>query len=282
MSLRGFQYAAKTGKFAGTKRWMPAMLLVCSSVIMLGVVSSAPAFPVPPPQAKKWADQMPDGDGKKIIAAKCQLCHTLERVVTSHRTKDDWESVINLMVEQGAALSDDETKTVIDYLAANYPPKDAAVPTAGATSAAGASGTAGGASAAPGSSAAPGGTATMVFDPDQAQFSAPPDSLGMPKGITMALVSGDPTKPGLFSVLLKLPADLMIPAHWQSTDVDFVVLRGTYQVGNGDAFDASKLQGINPGQLVHVPAQSHQFGQAKGATVVLLYGVGPLSVNWGQ
>lgn len=279
MSLRGSQHAAKAGKFAGTSRWMPAMLLVCSSVVMLVAVTSAPAFPVPAPQAKKWADQMPDGDGKKIITAKCQLCHTLERVVTSHRTKDDWESVINLMVEQGAALSDDETKTVIDYLAANYPPKDASAPAAGAASAAG------GSSAAPaagGPGSAPGGSATMVVDPDQAQFAPPPDSLGMPKGITMAVVSGDPTKPGLFSILLKLPADLMIPAHWQSTDVDFVVLRGTYQVGNGDAFDASKLQGITPGQMVHVPAQSHQFGQAKGATVVLLYGVGPLSINWGQ
>ena len=264
MSLRGFQSGVKAGKFVGNNRWMPAMLLVCSGLTMIVAVTSAPASPVPWPQAKKWADQMPDGDAKKIITSKCQLCHTLERVVTSHRTKDDWASVVNLMVEQGAALNDDETKTVIDYLAANYPPKDAAAPAAG------------------GSGAAPGAASTTVVDPDQAQFSAPPDSLGMPKGITMAVVSGDPAKPGLFSVLLKLPADLMVPAHWQSTDLDFVVLRGTYQVGNGDAVDASKLQGINSGQVVHVPAQSHEFGQAKGATVLLLYGIGPLSISWGQ
>jgi len=242
---------------------IPVFLLFCSLVVILvGGVSAAPASPAPsPPQAKKWADQMPDGDGKKLLVAKCQLCHTLERVVTSHRTKDDWEAVIALMVEQGASLTDDESKTVVDYLATNYPPKGAAAP-AGA-------GTAG---------TAPG----MIVDPDQAQFTAAPDSLGLPKGVMMAVVSGDPTKPGLFSVLFKLPADQMIPSHWQSTDVDSVVLRGTYELGNGDAYDAGKLQAVNTGQVIHIPAQSHQFGHAKGATVVLLYGVGPLSITWGQ
>lgn len=271
MSLRSSGHTVNPGGLAGVHRWMPGILLLCSCVMMLALgVSSAPAAPAPAPQAKKWADQMPDGDGKKIIAAKCQLCHTLERVVTSHRTKDDWQSVIDQMVEQGAALSDDETKAVVDYLASNYPPKDAAA------SPAAASGTA------PTAGPASGAATAMIIDPDQAQFAAAPDSLGLPKGVTMAVVSGDPTKAGLFSVLLKLPASQTIPPHWESTDVDFVVLRGAYQAGSGDAFDASKLQAINAGQVVHVPAQTHQFGQAKDATVVLVYGVGPLSITWGQ
>jgi quercetin dioxygenase-like cupin family protein len=279
VSLTGHRRVIGSGKATGMnrsmRRWLPAILLACSSVIILaGAVTSAPASAVPAPQAKKWADQMPDGDGKKIIAAKCQLCHTLERVVTSHRTKDDWQSVIDLMVEQGAALSDDETKTVVDYLAANYSPKDAAAPAAGTTGAA----PAGASGAAPAGGAAP----TMIIDPDQTQFNAAPDSLGLPSGTTMATVSGDSGKPGLFSILLKFPPDQMVRPHWMSTDVDLVVLRGTFQVGNGDAFDASKLQTISPGQVLHIPAQSHQFGQSKAATVVLVYGVGPLSITWGQ
>jgi quercetin dioxygenase-like cupin family protein len=241
---------------------IPAILLLCSLVLILvGGVSAAPPLPAPiPAQAKKWADQMPDGDGKKLIVAKCQLCHTLERVVTSHRTKDDWAAVIALMVEQGASLTDDESKTVVDYLVTNYPPKGEAAPAAGPA----------------------GASTTMIVDPDQTQFTAAPDSLALPKGVMMATVSGDPTKTGLFSILLRLPADQMIPAHWQSSDVDVVVLRGTYEVGNGDAFDAGKLQVVTPGQVVHIPAQSHHFAQAKGPAVVLLYGVGPLSITWAQ
>jgi hypothetical protein len=262
VSTKGFSSATATGKIAG--RWIPAILLSSSlALIFAGALHSSPAPASPVPQAKKWADQMPDGDGKKLIVAKCQLCHTLERVVTSHRTKDDWQAVIALMVEQGADLTDDQSKTVVDYLAANYPPKGAAAP-------AGAAGS------------TPGAAPSAIVDPDQTQFTAAPDTLGVPSGVTMAVVSGDPTKPGLFSVLFKLPADQMIPPHWQSTDVDSVVLRGTYELGNGDSYDASKLQAVSPGQVVHIPAQTHQFGHAKGATVVLLYGVGPLSITWGK
>jgi hypothetical protein len=262
VSSRGEKNVANSRQAFHRALITPAFLLLGSVVVMLiGAASSFPASPLPiPPQAKKWADQMPEGDGKKLIVAKCQLCHTLERVVTAHRTKDDWEAVIALMVEQGASLTDDESKTVVDYLVANYPAKGAAAPGA----------------AAPG-----GGAPLMIVDPDQASFTTPPDSLGFPKGVTMAIVSGDPAKPGLFSVLLKLAPDQTVPPHWLSVDVDSVDLRGSYQLGTGDSFDAAKLQAVNPGQVVHIPAQSHQFGQAKGTTVVLLYGVGPLSITWG-
>lgn len=256
------------------RRSLPGILLASSLALVLGLaLRPVPASASPVPQAKKWADQMPDGDGKTLIVAKCQLCHTLERVVTSHRTKDDWQAVISLMVEQGADLTDDQSKTVVDYLATNYPPKGAAAP-AGAA--------AGSASAPAAGASAPAAAPSMIVDPDQTQFTAAPDSLGVPSGVTMSVVSGDPTKPGLFSVLFKLPADQQIPPHWQSSDVDLVVLRGTYELGNGDAYDATKLQPINAGEVIHIPAQTHQFGHAKGATVVLLYGVGPLSITWGK
>ena len=254
-------------------RWMPAALL--SSALVLALVSAirptpASATPTPAPQAKKWADQMPDGDGKKLITAKCQLCHTLERVVTSHRTKDDWDAVISLMIEQGAALTDDEKKTVVDYLAANYPPKGAggaAAPAAGGSSSSGTT---------------MGTGPSAIIDPDQTSFNAAPDALGFPSGTTVAVVSGDPMKAGLFSVMVKFPADQQIPPHWASTDLDAVVLRGTFEAGNGDAYDASKLQGVTAGQVLHIPAQSHHFAHAKGTTVVLFYGVGPLSITWGK
>lgn len=278
MSTKILSNAISAARIVGRQvpgRWLPAILLTSSlALVFAGALHPLPASASPAPQAKKWADQMPDGEGKTLIVAKCQLCHTLERVVTSHRTKDDWQAVISLMVEQGADLTDDQSKTVVDYLAANYPPKGAAAP-AGASA-----GSSAPASAAGGS--APAAAPSAIVDPDQTQFTAAPDSLGVPSGVTMAVVSGDPTKPGLFSVLFKLPADQQIPPHWQSTDVDSVVLRGTYELGNGDAYDATKLQAINPGEVVHIPAQTHQFGHAKGATVVLLYGVGPLSITWGK
>jgi quercetin dioxygenase-like cupin family protein len=183
--------------------------------------------------------------------------------VTSRRGKDDWEAVIGLMLDEGAALTEDEAKTVVDYLTANYGPRRAARATPAAPA------------SAPAASAP-----SMIVDPDQTQFLTPPDSLGLPAGVQVSMLSGDFAKQGLFSALFKLPDDQKIDPHWQSADLSLVVLRGTYELGNGDAYDAGKLQPVNAGEVVSIPAQSHHFGHAKGATVILVYGVGPLSMSW--
>jgi len=246
---------------------VPGILVACSVLLVLAGGSVAPAAPAPA-QTKELSSQMPDGAGKKIIVEKCQICHSLERVVTSQRSKDDWQAVIDLMVEEGAPLTDDETKTVVGYLAANFGPKG----TASASAASAAS-----AQAAP--SAAP-SAPSMIVDPDQTQFAAPPASAGFPSGVQVSPISGDLSKPGLFSLLVKLPDGQKLDSHWVSADINVAVLRGTYEWGNGDAFDVGKLQAVNAGEIVRVPAQAHHFGQAKGATVLLVYGVGPVTMTW--
>ncbi len=233
--------------------------------------SVAPAAPAPLPQTKELSSQMPDGAGKKIIVEKCQICHSLERIVTSKRSKDDWQAVIDLMVEEGAPLTDDETKTVVNYLSANYGPTGSAPASAPpATSAPAAS------ASAPAAPSAP----SMIVDPDQTQFVTPPASLGLPAGVQISMITGDFSQPGLFSALVKLTDGQKLDPHWLSTDLNLVVLRGTYEWGNGDAFDPGKLQPISAGQMIRIPAQAHHFGQAKGATVFLVYGVGPVSMTW--
>jgi hypothetical protein len=102
---------------------IPGSLLILSVAVVFLVGWPAPAAPAPVPQNKQWAAEMPEGDGKTLIVTKCQICHTLERVVTSHRTKDDWEVLVELMVEQGAPITDNESKTVVEYLFANYGPR---------------------------------------------------------------------------------------------------------------------------------------------------------------
>ena len=246
---------------------VPGILVACSAVLALAAGSVAPAAAVPRAQAKDAASQMPDGAGKKIIVEKCQVCHSLERIVTSRREKDDWQAVIDLMVEEGATVTDDEVKTVVNYLSANYGPNGPAA-AAPVTPAA----------APPAAASAP----STIVDPDQTQFVTPPDSMGLPSTVQMSMISGDFTKPGLFSALMKLPADQKIDPHSQSVDLNLVVLRGTYEVGNGDTYDAGKLQPLNAGEVVRFPAQLRHFGHAKGATVILVYGVGPVSMTWGS
>jgi quercetin dioxygenase-like cupin family protein len=255
----------RLGSPPGNAATIAGILLLCSLVFMVvGTVSAAPA---PAPQSSKWAAQLPEGNAKTIIVAKCQLCHTLERVVTSNRPKSEWDDLIQVMIGRGAPVSSDEAPIVVDYLAANFGP--AGSPPAAAQP------------ASPGQSSATaeGSAKNLVVDPDQAQFLAAPASLGFPDSVKMSIISGDPSKPGLFSVLLKLPASAVIAPHWASVDVNIVALRGTFGFAEGDTFDAAKLQTLNPGAVLHVPAQTHHFAQAKDSTIILFYGVGPLSIT---
>jgi len=244
---------------------VPAILAACSVVLVLAGGTVAPAAAPPAaPQTKEFSAQMPEGAGKKIIVEKCQICHSLERVVTSQRSKDDWQAVIDLMVEEGAPLTDDETKTVVNYLAANYGLKGSAAPPA----------------AAPAEPAPAPSTPSTIVDPDQTQFVTPPDAMGFPAGVQVSMLNGDFSKPGLFSALIKLPDGQRLDPHWLSAEFNLVVLRGTYEWGNGDAYDPGKLQPVSAGQIIRVPAQAHHFGHAKGPTVLLVYGAGPVTMTW--
>src|SRR6266436_5924524 len=68
---------------------------------------------------------LPAGEGKAIVEAKCNQCHFLRRLTQMRWTHDNWEKKIAWMRERiherGAVdLTDQEVKTVVDYLAANF------------------------------------------------------------------------------------------------------------------------------------------------------------------
>ena len=69
--------------------------------------------------------KLPDGPGKEIVEAKCNQCHFLHRLTQQRWTHANWEQKIKWMRERiherGANdLTDQEEKTVVDYLAKNF------------------------------------------------------------------------------------------------------------------------------------------------------------------
>jgi quercetin dioxygenase-like cupin family protein len=221
--------------------------------------ASASAAARPKPQTSKGVDRLPEGKGKAIIVKKCQSCHALESIVASHRSKDEWNDVLGLMSAAGDALTPDETPIVLDYLAANFGPASSKPPDSAVSA-----------------QTSQTSTANLIGDPERAQFSEVPDSLGLPKGLEMSVVSGDPSKAGLFSVLFRIPAGQMIPPYRFSKDENIVCLRGALQVGEGATFDANTSQTLYPGAVMHAPAQKQHFVRATEATIILVFGDGPL------
>jgi cytochrome c5 len=78
---------------------------------------------VPPQHAlgeRTMKISLPEGPGKELVAARCALCHDLEKVVSSTRSKADWESITINMVQRGMQSTPDEMQKMMSYLQANF------------------------------------------------------------------------------------------------------------------------------------------------------------------
>jgi mono/diheme cytochrome c family protein len=77
-----------------------------------------PGIPFPGPSPAHIT--LPSGNGQAIVDARCSLCHGIDRVVATKRTRVQWTNIVNRMIYLGAALTPDDTKTVLDYLSTNF------------------------------------------------------------------------------------------------------------------------------------------------------------------
>ncbi len=101
------------------------------SRLMLGLAGAVAMFAMAPQFASAAQFDLPDGSGRKLIYAKCQVCHDLQYVVESQGlTGDAWDGLLDDMEGFGVELSADERKTILTYLAtymSNTPPPAPAV-----------------------------------------------------------------------------------------------------------------------------------------------------------
>ena len=101
------------------------------------------------------------------------------------------------------------------------------------------------------------------------------------KGCELASVDGDLNAEGTpFVLRLRCAAGTKIPAHWHPTDERITVVKGTFQVGIGEKFDAAGLQTMNAGDFANMPKEMRHFALSKTATIVQVHAMGPFKVNW--
>jgi quercetin dioxygenase-like cupin family protein len=92
----------------------------------------------------------------------------------------------------------------------------------------------------------------------------------------VAVLLGNPSKPGLYVQLFKwLPGNMSRP-HWHPNDRYITVLKGTWWVGTGDKFEPETTTSIPVGSyVVHTGKQVHYDGAKDGEVVLLMVGEGP-------
>lgn len=99
-------------------------------------------------------------------------------------------------------------------------------------------------------------------------------------GIRTIVLKGDPTKAGLYTILLRVPAHTRIAAHRHPDDRVATVVSGTWYFGYGSVFDASRLKPLTPGSYYTEPPDDHFAETRDSEVLVQITGVGPTGTTY--
>jgi cytochrome c5 len=92
---------------ASHSTWVSLALAACLSVVLAGAAQQKP-------------ENLPAGDGRKIVETTCGSCHGLEIVTSKRYSKERWQSVVEEMIAEGAPLTKTEAARVVEYLARHF------------------------------------------------------------------------------------------------------------------------------------------------------------------
>lgn len=108
------------------------------------------------------------------------------------------------------------------------------------------------------------------------------DAAGLPAGAKMAILEGDPTKPGLFTIRIKVPPGTKIMPHTHPRAERVTVLWGEVRVGFGDRFDLKKMKTFPAGSYYVNPPDSRHFLYFPRTTVLQMTGDGPWELHYAR
>ncbi len=102
-----------------------------------------------------------------------------------------------------------------------------------------------------------------------------------PPEARLAILVGDPAKPGPYVIRVKLPAGTKMMPHRHPEDRIYTVMSGVFYIGLGDVFDESKLTAYAPGSVVVLPGGQPHFHWAKsGEYITQVTAIGPLGLSY--
>ena len=104
---------------------------------------------------------------------------------------------------------------------------------------------------------------------------------GFDPGLKLAVIHGDPSGTGDYTVRLQFPDGYRFPGHWHPNAEHLTVLSGSFILGMGTTVNAAGEKTYAPGDFLYIPAKQPHFGGVKGATVIQLHGIGPFTINLG-
>lgn len=104
---------------------------------------------------------------------------------------------------------------------------------------------------------------------------------GFAPGMKIAVLHGDPSAKGDYTIRLRFPDGYQFPAHWHPGGEHLTVLSGTFLLNMGSSGDVTAEKTYAPGDFLYIPGRMSHYGGARGTTVIQLHGEGPFAINLG-
>ena len=102
-------------------------------------------------------------------------------------------------------------------------------------------------------------------------------------GIRTTTLMGDPTRPGPYTIEIRVPPNTRIQAHTHRDARSAVVISGAWYFGYGAVADEALVKKLDPGSFYTEPAAVAHFALTKDQpAVVYITGIGPTDTVYGD
>ncbi|HSE28180.1 MAG TPA: cupin domain-containing protein [Gemmatimonadales bacterium] len=113
---------------------------------------------------------------------------------------------------------------------------------------------------------------------DQLQWGkAPP---GLPEGAEVAVLAGDPTKPGEFTIRVRMPDGYRVAPHMHPTAESVEVLSGVLLVAHGENMRVTGPATLEAGGKLELAAGTPHSVTARGITIIEIKSTGPFEIKY--
>jgi quercetin dioxygenase-like cupin family protein len=117
----------------------------------------------------------------------------------------------------------------------------------------------------------------MVGPGDVKWVDGPPN---LPAGAKVAILEGDPSAAGPFTIRMKAPANYKIMPHTHPGVEHVTVLEGNFSMGLGGKWDEKSLREMGPGGFMTMEVGTQHYAACKGGCTIQLHGIGPWGITY--
>jgi quercetin dioxygenase-like cupin family protein len=104
---------------------------------------------------------------------------------------------------------------------------------------------------------------------------APP---GLPPGARLAVLAGNPERPGPFVIRVRFPAGYTVPPHHHPADEHVTIISGRLSIGMGDRLRLNRMSHLREGGFVNARAGMNHYVTTRTGGIVQINSVGPFAI----